>query len=117
MVGEVEVSESKVLWVVGAAIVDEQGRIFAAQRPEGGAHALEWEFPGGKVEAGESPQEALARELHEELGVEVDFGQTPQFLAGWSESRARSSTSPYGTGDPSSQLSTHAMVGPCASSC
>jgi len=48
-----------------------------------------WSTPGGAVNAGESKIDALARELREEVGVEVDFGTPPQFLAGWSESRAR----------------------------
>lgn len=47
------------------------GRVLMAQRPEGKIAAGWWEFPGGKIEAGESPREALARELHEELGVEL----------------------------------------------
>jgi 8-oxo-dGTP diphosphatase len=63
-----------VIWVVGAAIRDEEGRIFAARRGPGGAMAGRWEFPGGKVEGGEEPEEALARELGEELGVSVEVG-------------------------------------------
>ena len=56
--------------VVAAALVDGDGRVLLARRPEGKAHAGLWEFPGGKVEAGESPEAALVRELREELGVE-----------------------------------------------
>ena len=57
--------------VAAAALVRSDGRLLLAQRPKGKAMAGLWEFPGGKVEAGESPQGALARELKEELGVAV----------------------------------------------
>lgn len=60
--------------VVGALILQE-GRILIAQRPEGKAQALKWEFPGGKVEPGEEPQASLAREIAEELGLQVDVGR------------------------------------------
>ena len=56
--------------VVGAAIVRE-GRVLAARRTKPAAAAGRWEFPGGKVEAGESPEQALVREVAEELGVTV----------------------------------------------
>lgn len=59
------------LLVVAAALVDGEGRILIAQRPEGKAMAGLWEYPGGKVEAGEDPELALIRELSEELGVTV----------------------------------------------
>jgi len=59
------------LLVVAAALVDGGGQVLVQQRPEGGPMAGLWEFPGGKVEPGESPQTALARELEEELGVVV----------------------------------------------
>lgn len=59
------------LFVVAAALIDETGRILLQKRPEGKAMAGLWEFPGGKVETGEAPQNALVRELHEELGIEV----------------------------------------------
>lgn len=52
-------------------LFDARGRVLLAQRPAGKAYAGWWEFPGGKVEAGESIGEALARELHEELGITV----------------------------------------------
>lgn len=59
--------------VVGAAILD--GRhLLAAQRAESASNGLRWELPGGKIEPGESPQDALRRELDEELGVEVEVG-------------------------------------------
>ena len=59
------------LRVVAAALFDEAGRVLIAQRPEGKHMAGWWEFPGGKVAAGESDPEALVRELREELGVET----------------------------------------------
>jgi 8-oxo-dGTP diphosphatase len=57
------------LLVVAAALVDASGRVLIAQRPAGKSLAGLWEFPGGKVEPGESPEEALVRELKEELDV------------------------------------------------
>jgi len=57
--------------VVAAAVFDGAGQVLIAQRPPGKALAGRWEFPGGKVVAGESESHALARELHEELGIEV----------------------------------------------
>lgn len=59
------------LFVVAAALVDQHGMILVQQRPEGKNLAGLWEFPGGKVEAGESPVEALVRELDEELDITV----------------------------------------------
>eukprot|EP00959_Pyramimonas_sp_CCMP1952_P229026 4789005-Pyramimonas_sp.AAC.1 len=61
----------KMVLVVAAALIDSEGRVLLAQRPPGKAMAGLWEFPGGKVEAGETPETALARELREELGVDV----------------------------------------------
>ena len=58
--------------VVAAALIDEAGRVLVAQRPPVKQHAGLWEFPGGKVEAGEAPKQALVRELREELGIAVD---------------------------------------------
>ena len=55
--------------VVACALVDADGRVLVAQRPEGKALAGLWEFPGGKLMAGETPEAALVRELEEELGV------------------------------------------------
>lgn len=57
------------LLVVAVALVDADRRVLIAQRPEGKAMAGLWEFPGGKVEAGETPEAALIRELEEELGI------------------------------------------------
>ena len=63
---------SKTLLLVAAcALVDADGRVLLAQRPEGKSLAGLWEFPGGKVEPGETPEETLIRELHEELGIET----------------------------------------------
>jgi 8-oxo-dGTP diphosphatase len=58
--------------VVAAALVDRDGRVLVQQRPEGTAMAGLWEFPGGKIEPGETPEAALIRELDEELGIVVD---------------------------------------------
>jgi 8-oxo-dGTP diphosphatase len=57
--------------VVAVALTDAHGRVLIAQRPFDKEHGGLWEFPGGKIEAGESPEAALARELREELGVTV----------------------------------------------
>lgn len=62
-------SGQKLLLVVAVALVDADRRVLIAQRPEGKAMAGLWEFPGGKVEAGETPEQALIRELEEELGI------------------------------------------------
>lgn len=60
------------LVVVAAALVDRDGRLLVQQRPEGLPMAGLWEFPGGKVEPGETPEQALIRELAEELGIDVE---------------------------------------------
>src|SRR5579884_2539338 len=59
---------------VVAAVIEQDGRILACQRHSGGPHPLKWEFPGGKVEAGESPEKALVRELKEELNIDAEVG-------------------------------------------
>ena len=61
----------KLLLVAAVALIDGDGRVLLAQRPEGKSMAGLWEFPGGKIEPGERPEAALIRELHEELGIET----------------------------------------------
>jgi 8-oxo-dGTP diphosphatase len=61
----------KILLVTACALVDSDGRILLSQRPEGKSLAGLWEFPGGKVEPGETPEETLIRELDEELGIQT----------------------------------------------
>lgn len=61
----------KVVLVSAVALLDKDNRILLAQRPEGKSMAGLWEFPGGKIEPGETPETALVRELHEELGIET----------------------------------------------
>src|SRR5215472_14187783 len=67
--------------VVAAALYDSAGRVLIAQRPAGKHQAGRWEFPGGKVAAGESEAAALARELREELGIEVEASRPFMRLA------------------------------------
>lgn len=75
-----EQSRVKPLVLVAAvALVRSDGRLLLAQRPKGKAMAGLWEFPGGKVEAGESPQGALSRELAEELGIVVSEADMSAF--------------------------------------
>lgn len=61
----------KILTVVACALIDADKRILIAQRPQGKALAGLWEFPGGKIDAGERPEQALIRELREELAIDV----------------------------------------------
>lgn len=61
----------RLLLVVACALVDADGRVLIAQRPEGKQLAGLWEFPGGKIEPGETPEATLVRELREELGIET----------------------------------------------
>ena len=64
-----------ILLVVAAALTDDAGRILLAQRPEGKQLAGLWEFPGGKIDPGETPEAALVRELAEELSISVNETQ------------------------------------------
>ena len=69
--GKVEAVAIKVVLVVACALVDPDGRVLIARRPEGKPMAGLWEFPGGKFESGERPEDTLVRELKEELGITV----------------------------------------------
>lgn len=61
----------KLVLVAAVALIDADGRVLLAQRPPGKTMAGLWEFPGGKVEPGETPEAALIRELHEEIGIDT----------------------------------------------
>ncbi|MEG6507726.1 8-oxo-dGTP diphosphatase MutT [Methyloligella sp. 2.7D] len=64
-------TQQKLVTVAACVLVDADGLVLLAKRPEGRPLAGLWEFPGGKVDAGETPEAALVRELREELGIEV----------------------------------------------
>ena len=64
-------AEARIVLVAAVALVDADGRVLLAQRPAGKSMAGLWEFPGGKVDPGETPEAALIRELAEELGIDV----------------------------------------------
>jgi len=68
------------LFVAAAALVDSEGRVLICQRPKGKQLAGLWEFPGGKVEPGETPEECLIRELDEELGIKVTHACLAPFV-------------------------------------
>ena len=68
--------------VAAVILTDEAGKILICKRGEGGSCAFLWEFPGGKVEEGESPEQAAVRECKEELGLDITLGEvfsTPEF--------------------------------------
>jgi 8-oxo-dGTP diphosphatase len=69
-----------VVEVAVGVLIDADGRFLLTSRPEGKVYTGYWEFPGGKVEAGESIEQALRRELHEELGITIDAAQPWQVL-------------------------------------
>jgi len=62
--------------IVVAAVIEREGLVLIGQRKPGKWHALKWEFPGGKVEPGEAPAAALARELEEELGISAEIDES-----------------------------------------
>ena len=64
-------ADRPIVLVAAVALIDPDGRVLLAQRPEGKSMAGLWEFPGGKVQAGETPEAALIRELNEELAIDV----------------------------------------------
>ena len=66
---------SAIMMVVAAALIDREGRVLVQRRPVGKMMAGLWEFPGGKIEHGETPESALVRELDEELGITVDIAR------------------------------------------
>jgi 8-oxo-dGTP diphosphatase len=64
-------AETKLVLVAACALIDPDGRVLIAERPPGKSMAGLWEFPGGKIEAGERPEETVIRELKEELGIDI----------------------------------------------
>lgn len=71
---------TKIVLVAACAMVDSQGKVLLARRPKGKKLAGLWEFPGGKVAAGETPEAALVRELREELGISVREADVAPFV-------------------------------------
>jgi len=67
-------AKSRAPLLVSAAVIVNDGQVLLGQRRKGDRHSLKWEFPGGKVEPGESPRQALVRELREELQIESKIG-------------------------------------------
>jgi 8-oxo-dGTP diphosphatase len=72
--GKPAVKKRRVWIPVVAALIRRQGKVLVGQRPDSGSLARTWEFPGGKMELDESPEQALGRELKEELGIEAEVG-------------------------------------------
>lgn len=70
---DVKIAGKRLLLVAACALVDTDGRVLLAQRPEGKQLAGLWEFPGGKVEPGETPEQCIIRELQEEIGIETEI--------------------------------------------
>ena len=76
---------AKLLLVAACALIDRDGRILLAKRPEKGSMGGVWEFPGGKLQDDETPEAALVRELDEELGIETQQScLAPMAFASWS---------------------------------
>jgi 8-oxo-dGTP diphosphatase len=73
-------TEKPIILVAAAALIDTDGRVLICQRPEGKQLAGLWEFPGGKVEKGETPEACLIRELEEELGIRVSHACLAPFV-------------------------------------
>lgn len=73
-------TDKRIVLVAAAALVDVDGRVLICQRPEGKQLAGLWEFPGGKVEPGETPEACLIRELEEELGIRVSHACLAPFV-------------------------------------
>lgn len=65
----------RAIWIpVVTALIKKESKVLLGLRPEGNSLPGQWEFPGGKLEVGETPKEALRRELHEELGIDAEIG-------------------------------------------
>ena len=69
---DIDLDDTKIVLVVSLALIDADGKVLIARRPLGKEMAGLWEFPGGKIKAGESPEVALKREISEELGIDID---------------------------------------------
>ena len=70
----------KIIYVSAAVLVNKKGDVLLCERPEGKDGAGKWEFPGGKIEAGETPEEALAREMQEELCIDINIETLTPFV-------------------------------------
>ena len=73
-------SQRSLILVAACALIDADGRVLIAKRPEGKTMAGLWEFPGGKVESGERPEETVKREMREELGVRIEEASLTPFV-------------------------------------